>query len=629
MRLQCIWGRASPARDAADDRDTAEQTSIPLVGTLKAGEADCELTLHFAQDGSHPTRVWRQPNGSLIAVTGEIFGEGDAIGRPIPLNGLLDQITRSPQSAFAALNSAATILTWDARTRELCVARDRHGAAHVFYARSGNGLIIATDIEAILRVGFEGSLDYQALDCFLARGFVPAPLTFLKEVRKLAPAQMLRVRPGEEPIIESYFRPTVHPEMTLIKRDRLHGIRTRLRDAVDRRRIASGEMGVLLSSGIDSALVLATAHEIGIRLRAFTFDYTDYSGPFNEGEPASALASHFNVPHQLVACRPQDIVDSLPRLAANYGEPLTYGLHSVMLGALKDHGIETALTGVGADCFGISDSGFGSILFQQLPKAMRRAAHALIAATAEFSPDLASKVYALLWSDRHDLPSCLHPALMTDDLRLALLRDQSAATTATADTIGLFRQIAGAFTGEPAIASWRFTGQRCFASEGPLFWNQVWSRSSGVELRHPFFDNALQEYVMRLGKFGRGKLYIRELAAEMLPAWSAQTPKLHHTIPIGHWFRGPLRETLEDYLSEPVLRDHFDVDIVARLKHEHLTGIADHAWRLWALVSFVAWQAYALKPARTTATLKSLREHLAITAPAEPRTSSQAQQATA
>jgi asparagine synthase (glutamine-hydrolysing) len=196
---------------------------------------------------------------------------------------------------------------------------------------------------------------------------------------------------------------------------------------------------------------------------------------------------------------------------------------------------------------------------------------------------------------------------MPDELRATLYRDPRGADATNQQTVDVFRRIARDFSGESAIAAWRFTGQRCFASEGALFWNQIWSHAAGVELRHPFFDNAFQDHVMRVGQLGRGKLFIRQLAAEMLPDWSARTPKLHHTIPVGHWFRGPLRETLEDYLSEPLLRDHFDMSAVNRLKHEHLSGAADHTWRLWALLSFVAWQTYVLKPAKAAAKLHSLR----------------------
>jgi asparagine synthase (glutamine-hydrolysing) len=603
MRLLCVWGSAGAAVGAAsypDSRDS-ETKSKSRIATLRSGNPDCGLTLHFSEDVSRPTRVWQHPGGSVIAVDGEIFGEGDAIGRPIPLSGLLDQLTRSPQSTLAALNSSATILTWDARTQELCVARDRYGVSHVFYARSGNGMIISSDIQSILAAGLAGSLDYQALDCFLARGFVPAPLTFFQEIRKLGPAEILRVRPGEDPIIESYYRPTAHPQISLSKRDRLHGIKTRLIDAVDRRRTASGDVGVLLSSGIDSSLVLASAREIDAKVQAFTFNYTDYSGPFNEGTQARALANHFAVPHHLLECGPRDIIDRLPSLAASYGEPLTYGLHSVMLGGLRDHGISVALTGVGSDCFGISDSGFASIAFHRLPRALRALTRELIAAAKNSAPELTQRAAAQVWSDRNALPSCLHPVLMSDELRLAFFRNSSEARSANSRTLELLHRIADAFSRESPIAAWRFGGQRCFASEGALFWNQIWSRAADVELRHPFYDNTLQEFVMRIGTLGRGKVYIREVAAEMLPEWAARSPKLHHTIPIGHWFRGPLRELLEDHLSAAVLRDHFDPVLIQRFKEEHLSGRVDHAWRIWALVSFVAWHNHVLKPASKAA----------------------------
>jgi asparagine synthase (glutamine-hydrolysing) len=127
-----------------------------------------------------------------------------------------------------------------------------------------------------------------------------------------------------------------------------------------------------------------------------------------------------------------------------------------------------------------------------------------------------------------------------------------------------------------------------------LFWNNVWGRTSDLTLHHPFFDNDVYEFMMRLGPPGNGKVYIREVAGEMLPPWSAQSPKIHQTIPIGHWLRGRLREMLEDCLTPAALGDIFDVRKVVALKDDHLSGAADNGWRLWALISFVAWRRHVL-----------------------------------
>jgi hypothetical protein len=113
---------------------------------------------------------------------------------------------------------------------------------------------------------------------------------------------------------------------------------------------------------------------------------------------------------------------------------------------------------------------------------------------------------------------------------------------------------------------------------------------------------------------------MRQLAAEMLPSWAAACPKLHQTIPIGEWFRGPLRDLLEDHLANPLLRDIFDMNAVEVLKQEHLIGRVDHAWRLWALVSFVAWHDHVLKPSTaTTAETLQPEAGLVVSQPEEIR----------
>jgi asparagine synthase (glutamine-hydrolysing) len=86
------------------------------------------------------------------------------------------------------------------------------------------------------------------------------------------------------------------------------------------------------------------------------------------------------------------------------------------------------------------------------------------------------------------------------------------------------------------------------------------------------------------------KSHLREFAATFLPSEIANAPRLPHTIPIGHWFRGPLRDFLLDHLSPANLRGgFFRPEVVKQLVADHLEGRADNTWRLWALLSLSSW----------------------------------------
>lgn len=558
------------------------------------------LIFRYAAAAEMPVRIWQDPTGSFVALDGDLFGaDGGAPERP-SLDALFARIKADPAGTLASLNGTACVVAWNALTEELIAARDRYGQSHVFFSQPANRLIVASNLPALLNAGANPCLDLQSLDCFLARGVLPAPLTFVAGIRKLGPGEYLRARPGEEPTVAEYFRATARPRIHVSAQARASQLKERLLPAISRRRAPSGPTAMLLSSGVDSAVVLAClVKDLGGTAEAFTFGYRNYSGSYNESERARALADHLETKHHTIECGPQDVMDWLPRIARSYGEPLSFGLHSFMSHAIKERGLSAALTGVGADCFGISDSGLASVKLATLPHSMRRVTEAACGYANRVSPYLKSKSYAVLWANRYGLPSCLHPALMHDDERQKVYADKTWSLDANRRTLDIFHKMANVFQDEPAIARWSLTGQRCFTSEGSLFWNNIWGRSFGLQMGHPFLDNDVHQLMMRLGRPGHGKTYIRELAQDLLPAWVARAPKIHQTIPIGHWFRGPLRELLEGYLTASALGDLFDMRAVESLKSEHMTQMRDHTWRLWALLSVSAWRTHVLNDHRS------------------------------
>jgi asparagine synthase (glutamine-hydrolysing) len=484
----------------------------------------------------------------------------------------------------------------------------------VFYTRVGGRLLVSTDLPSLLAAGADPAIDLQAVDCFFARGYLPAPLTFVKSIRKLGPGELLRATPGHTEVVEHYFHPTAIPALTPDKRTRTREIRTRLVSAVARRKAPRGATGVLLSAGVDSSLVLGTlVKECGASAEAFTFHYSNYEGLFNEAERARLLATELGIKHHRITCGPHDLVDSLPALMRAYGEPLTFGLHSFMMHEAKKTGLSVVLTGVGSDGLSISESGFASLAFRALPDSMRAASRWALVRAGTAVGTFAAKTRAALWSEQNQLPSCCYPAIAANDLRFRYYGDKSWAAVADDETRETFACIARHFERESPIAQWRFVGHRAFMAEASLFWNAVWSRAYDIQLRHPFFDNELNDYVMRLGHFGRGKRYIRDVAEQILPEWVANAPKIHQTIPIGDWFRGPLRSFLEEHLNKETLGDLFDVSMIETLKREHIRGRTDHTWRLWSLIAFTVWRNQILQDlTQTVPAVASQRLALAV-----------------
>src|SRR5215211_1691851 len=171
------------------------------------------------------------------------------------------------------LRGMFAVAIWDARKRRLILARDPFGIKPLYYRDNADGLAFASELRALPR----GEIDLDALEAFLAFNSVPAPLSIFREIRKL-PAGHLLVWEGGSPRLERFARPGPLPERHDDEAELVEELRARLRDSVRAHLVADVPVGVLLSGGIDSAVLAAlAAEELSEPLRTFSIGFEERS----------------------------------------------------------------------------------------------------------------------------------------------------------------------------------------------------------------------------------------------------------------------------------------------------------------------------------------------------------------
>ncbi|CAN5152040.1 hypothetical protein BH18ACT12_BH18ACT12_17180 [soil metagenome] len=199
------------------------------------------------------------------------------------------------------LRGMFAIAIWDARRRRLVLARDRFGIKPLYYRAVGGELAFASELRALPR----GEIDLDALEAFLAFNSIPAPLTIFRDVRKL-PAGHLLVWEDGRIEIERFARPAP------VSMDELRGddeaelveeLRARIRDSVRAHLVSDVPVGVLLSGGVDSALLAAlAAEESSEPLRTFSIGFEERS--FDELADARRVAERYGTRHRELVVRP-------------------------------------------------------------------------------------------------------------------------------------------------------------------------------------------------------------------------------------------------------------------------------------------------------------------------------------
>jgi hypothetical protein len=207
-------------------------------------------------------------------------------------------------------------------------------------------------------------------------------------------------------------------------------------------------------------------------------------------------------------------------------------------------------------------------------------------------PRWVKPVTAILRTECNGLPpQIVFPNIMSAELRRKVYIDPQWVETGEDAALALLLSHLDELSDEDSYDQARLIDYRLFDAEALMFWNTAWGRSADLQVRHPYYDRDLQDFFFRFRGDFPGKQYLREFAATILPKDVAAAPKRPHAIPIGYWFRGPLRDLLLDHLSPKSLCNSglFSPTAVTALVDAHLNGIADHGWKLWCLLAAVVW----------------------------------------
>ena len=245
---------------------------------------------------------------------------------------------------------------WDMRGKSLFLARDRLGIKPLYYTLDGARLRFASTPQALLAGGgVNTSLDPVALHFhFTLHGVVPAPRTILQGVRKLPPAHTLSFSSSGEVVQRCYWQlDATRPEQTLSEQDWLMATRTVLRRAVERHRLASDvPVGVLLSGGLDSSLLVGLLSEHEDELNTFSIGFEEVANEAaDEFEYSDLVAKQFNTRHHKFSLPNAELLRCLPEAIAQMSEPMpSYDVAAFyLLGERVSREVKVVLAGQGAD----------------------------------------------------------------------------------------------------------------------------------------------------------------------------------------------------------------------------------------------------------------------------------------
>src|SRR6185503_11039753 len=244
------------------------------------------------------------------------------------------------------------IALWDERTRRLLLLRDRMGVKPLYYAWNGDMLWFGSELKALrAHTAWQPEIDREALAEFLQYGYISAPRSIYRNVRKLLPGHWLELGEIGDPATHAYWTPPVGETRASVPEAQLEEELERLLiDAFRHRMIADVPLGVFLSGGIDSSLVAAILKvHGGGELRTFTMGFEDPR--FDESTRAREVARHLGTQHTEQVVTGADMRAVLADWADLFDEPFgdSSGVPTYLVSKLAREHVKVALSADGGD----------------------------------------------------------------------------------------------------------------------------------------------------------------------------------------------------------------------------------------------------------------------------------------
>mgnify|MGYP001131389355 CR=1 FL=1 len=531
--------------------DLSERAQQPMV--------DADLGLSLVYNGA----IYNYPElrQQLQAKGYRFFSSGDT-------EVILKAYHAWGESFIEKLNGMFAFALVERDTGRMILARDRLGIKPLYYAHTPAGLRFASTLPGLLQAGdVDTSIDPIALNFYMTfHSVVPAPLTILKGVRKLAPATIMTIEPDgtsrHRVYWEAAFDP--RPEDAAVSFDEWQDrVLDKLRLAIQRRMIADVPVGMLLSGGLDSSLVVGLLAEGGQKqLKTFSIGFeTVGQEKGDEFEYSDIIAKHFDTDHYRIRVDSTRTLPALEDCVQSMSEPMVshdaIGFYLLSQEVAKH--VKVVQSGQGADEVFAGYHWYPPLMQSHQPEAD----------------------YARVFCDRafDEFAQAVEGRFVESDHARAFIAEHFARPGAT-------RAIDKALRLDTSI----------MLVDDPVKRVDNMTMAWGLEARVPFLDHELVELAARIpAEFkvkGGGKHVLKEAARRVIPSAVIDRPKGYFPVPALKYLQGPYLQFVKDVLHAPEARrrglfQRSYVDMLLAEPEKHITPLRGS--KLWQVALLEYW----------------------------------------
>lgn len=483
------------------------------------------------------------------------------------------------------LNGMFAFAIYDASTQRVFCARDRLGVKPFFYYWNEGKFEICSQLRPLINA--ESKLSEEAISIYLDCGYIPSPYSIFNDVYKLPPGNTMIIDLNTCQInIKEYWNLKKVVLTDISYNDAKKQLHALLIDSVKIRLQSDVPIGSFLSGGIDSALISSIASKVSDKpINTFSIGFDDPE--YDESKIAAEFAKIIGANHTTTICKPEDVINLIPKFVEVYDEPFadSSALPSLLLNSVTKPYVTVALSGDGGDESFLGYNHFDSVAkfikFKRIPKAIRF---------------LALKMFEFnyLKNKFPNLRRILRVKTVDDFIEAIFIGYDSLQKIRDKNWLSKYKDYK-ILSSNPIQKAADLNIKLWLENDSNVKVDRA-SMAYSVEVRSPMLDYRIVEFArtlplsFRYEKNCRKKI-LRDILQEYIPESVFNQPKRGFAIPLRSWIKNELNDEIISNLSDEFLFSvpNLDVSKFKILLKQHLGGKCDNTVYIWRIYILSKW----------------------------------------
>ncbi len=488
-------------------------------------------------------------------------------------------------------------IIWDLQLKELFIARDRMGVKPLYYYLDDDHLVFASEVRAILNSGLvKPQLNRKAVDDFLQFQSVGFPHSIIKDVLQLEAGCYLKASNGSVEIKKYWDITKSRVNFDFTHKQEVQGrLLELLQQAVHRRLISDVPLGAFLSGGIDSSAVVALMAQATTKpVNTFNIGFNEQE--FDESRYANLIAKKFNTNHTAVTLDSKIFLEELENALDSMDTPTGDGVNTYVVSKkIKQSGLTVALSGVGGDELFAGYPFFNQYYKLRQRKNIWKMSRPIRSLVASLIPRNGSvkkdRIKQLLHADA-SIEDC-YP-VFRQILSPRLIKNLTSGNDSINNVVSELGSRHAEIEGFPALSQVSIAEYLGYTQHTLLKDTDQMAMAVSLEVREPYFDHELVEFVLNIPDQIKNPTYPKSLLVEslgdLIPSEIVHRKKQGFLFPWNIWMKSELRSFCEERINRISERDFINGVALKDRWNTFLKGDPSVRWmEPWLFVILEHW----------------------------------------